>query len=600
MTITRLRTGSSYQVSRLDCNEHVLTSSIGCWTCRRRGYRCDEQRPHCKTCLRLAIPCEGYGVRLKWEHGRSTGAPKDKTEKRRDEKRSKRQEATAENWSLTSPTCSGLLSAPSTTQPTPSNSKAEPLATQQDSLASPASPLPLLPGRPPLDIFLLQHYVFTVAGLLCSTPDRAVNTYTTTVLPLMLEHHCLLDTVLALSAVHLASRYPVSTVQFSVRGTYLKGAGMRGLINRLNVSGHHQDGGYDYSINCTKHRPRYLDEGTLATIIMLSILEVFEANASLWSRHLEGASSLLAAYMESNGGTGSSSTLNETPTIRKLLDIYAYHEVLASVAWRRAPRIPASFYDAGPGRNRSLEEDTMSVLRTTIDHVVDGNNNTTTIGTGTCTAAGEWKAFAQQPEKNTVFLPAVDSLLSLVAQLATVHSARTEQGKRTNSIRSGSDAHTDQYISSAAAVVDKLRRWHCPDRGYSIETRCTAEAMRQAGILFYYWTMGGDNAKMDTFETVSAVHTIMASIGRVSVRHPVVASHIWPLYMAGLAATDEAQRAFIRQRLDDMIEVRGIKSITQLRVTLEHMWTSRTTAGATKRVMAAAEKQFGHEGLVLF
>lgn len=39
----------------------------GCWTCRRRGYKCDEGKPHCYNCTRLNLACEGYGIRLKWQ-----------------------------------------------------------------------------------------------------------------------------------------------------------------------------------------------------------------------------------------------------------------------------------------------------------------------------------------------------------------------------------------------------------------------------------------------------------------------------------------------------------------------------------------------------
>ncbi|KAI9041118.1 Zn(II)2Cys6 transcription factor [Aspergillus affinis] len=38
----------------------------GCWTCRDAGYKCDEQKPFCGRCLRLKIPCQGYGIRCRW------------------------------------------------------------------------------------------------------------------------------------------------------------------------------------------------------------------------------------------------------------------------------------------------------------------------------------------------------------------------------------------------------------------------------------------------------------------------------------------------------------------------------------------------------
>ncbi|KAF7585827.1 hypothetical protein BBP40_010049 [Aspergillus hancockii] len=43
----------------------------GCWTCRSRRVKCDEQRPHCQKCRRSGRTCQGYGVRLGWTH--STG-----------------------------------------------------------------------------------------------------------------------------------------------------------------------------------------------------------------------------------------------------------------------------------------------------------------------------------------------------------------------------------------------------------------------------------------------------------------------------------------------------------------------------------------------
>lgn len=41
--------------------------AVGCWTCGRRGYKCDESKPTCYNCIRLNLECEGYGIRLKWQ-----------------------------------------------------------------------------------------------------------------------------------------------------------------------------------------------------------------------------------------------------------------------------------------------------------------------------------------------------------------------------------------------------------------------------------------------------------------------------------------------------------------------------------------------------
>ncbi|KAE8422164.1 fungal-specific transcription factor domain-containing protein [Aspergillus pseudocaelatus] len=44
----------------------------GCWTCRSRRVKCDEQRPSCQRCHRSGRTCQGYGVRLGWTNAPGT------------------------------------------------------------------------------------------------------------------------------------------------------------------------------------------------------------------------------------------------------------------------------------------------------------------------------------------------------------------------------------------------------------------------------------------------------------------------------------------------------------------------------------------------
>lgn len=41
-------------------------SFTGCWTCRERHVKCDEQRPKCKRCIAGNFACQGYSTRLTW------------------------------------------------------------------------------------------------------------------------------------------------------------------------------------------------------------------------------------------------------------------------------------------------------------------------------------------------------------------------------------------------------------------------------------------------------------------------------------------------------------------------------------------------------
>lgn len=38
----------------------------GCWTCRARKVKCDDEKPHCRRCRRSGWQCQGYGMRLGW------------------------------------------------------------------------------------------------------------------------------------------------------------------------------------------------------------------------------------------------------------------------------------------------------------------------------------------------------------------------------------------------------------------------------------------------------------------------------------------------------------------------------------------------------
>src|ERR1700748_953554 len=44
-------------------------SKTGCYTCRIRKKKCDEQKPVCDTCQSRGIVCYGYGRKPEWMEG---------------------------------------------------------------------------------------------------------------------------------------------------------------------------------------------------------------------------------------------------------------------------------------------------------------------------------------------------------------------------------------------------------------------------------------------------------------------------------------------------------------------------------------------------
>lgn len=119
------------------------------------------------------------------------------------------------------------------------------------------------------DQFLLQHYFYTVSGLLSSTPDRSINTYCRVILPMAMSCDLLLNTLLLVSTSHLASRYE----QFELDLPHYRNRVLPDLIDRINK--------WDS-----------FDATTLATIIMMSINEVSNELPCRWSLLLEEESRL--------------------------------------------------------------------------------------------------------------------------------------------------------------------------------------------------------------------------------------------------------------------------------------------------------------------
>lgn len=207
----------------------TLTAHAGCWTCRRRGYRCDEGVPACAACTRLGIKCEGYNIRLTWMEGPS-----------RIKNRGKGGESRTTLALRPKSSKAQLKSEPNSEQPFQ--------RVLVKLYLSPPSPLSSK------DQFLLRHYLFTVSGLLSSTPDRSINTYCRVILPMAMSSNLLLNTLLLVSASHLSSRYE----HFALDIPHYRNRVLPMLISSIaNWQG------FDIVI--------------LATIIMMSINEVIAA-----------------------------------------------------------------------------------------------------------------------------------------------------------------------------------------------------------------------------------------------------------------------------------------------------------------------------------
>ncbi|KAF7719976.1 Fungal Zn(2)-Cys(6) binuclear cluster domain-containing protein [Penicillium ucsense] len=57
---------ASSQASNVRVPKTRTKTFTGCWTCRSRRVKCDDERPVCRRCRQSGWHCQGYGLRLGW------------------------------------------------------------------------------------------------------------------------------------------------------------------------------------------------------------------------------------------------------------------------------------------------------------------------------------------------------------------------------------------------------------------------------------------------------------------------------------------------------------------------------------------------------
>lgn len=166
-------------------------STQGCLICRRRKKKCDEVKPVCKACLRNNFDCV-WPAHVKQESPFGAGIPP----RQQTFHCSKDATSSINKWALTSA----------------SSQSRRPTATIPPTLSRFA-----LPGSVPLRSEtwrLLDHYLKDTANRLVCLQDSQ-NPLLHTILPAALNDELLMNSILALSGVHMMQRLP--QLEFELR-----------------------------------------------------------------------------------------------------------------------------------------------------------------------------------------------------------------------------------------------------------------------------------------------------------------------------------------------------------------------------------------------
>ncbi|KAI0131940.1 fungal-specific transcription factor domain-containing protein [Xylariales sp. AK1849] len=269
-----------------------------CWTCRRRRLKCDETFPYCQKCQLVGVQCLGYEKPLTWVGGiASRGRMQNQTfdihppppvstqplsERRRPQ--------TREITFVYGPTRTARVSqdALSRTSNSPSAilARGDSVGVALPSLSQSLTD-PIFQGLSQDTRFFIEYFERRLC-LMNMIHDDARNPYRE-MIPLIGSSTALIHAIIAFAACNLmqsTTKYPI----FSTTGSHHLDASTSRLLKRFIVSKHQA---LRQLSNILSNRNERQKTSTLATVVLLMVLECHESGQDSWTIHLEGAKQLL-------------------------------------------------------------------------------------------------------------------------------------------------------------------------------------------------------------------------------------------------------------------------------------------------------------------
>lgn len=305
----------------------------GCWTCRKRGYKCDEAKPACRNCTRMKLDCEGYGIRLKWPGERRQRSPKNNNSPSC---------SSPSEHTFYSPPALSPESAPIQVVRLPKDQECAELVPGVASsyqhifkiqsegddesdlfndgftLSTPspntwgsyesASP----PASPPSTSVsaLLNHFSTVVAEDLSPMDAFSVNIYREIMIPF--SSKSVQHAMCGLAAAHMA----VSMPEYAPLAAEYKLEAIRSLYEKLQVDSY--------------------DHDALSTSLLLATQEALEGNFVSWKSHVTGAV---------RGVIDGPLTSSTEPGVRAMVDLLQYHDIMSSMFSTEGPLLANQYMD---------------------------------------------------------------------------------------------------------------------------------------------------------------------------------------------------------------------------------------------------------------
>ncbi|KAH7323462.1 fungal-specific transcription factor domain-containing protein [Rhexocercosporidium sp. MPI-PUGE-AT-0058] len=340
---------------------------------------------------------------------------------------------------------------------------------------------------------LLNHYQQVVSRALVVVDDEH-NPFLLALVPMALEHDPVRHSVVALSACHISKVYP----SFKRNALKHRSLALDGLKSELNAQ-------------------RRI-EVSLATTLLLALLEICEGNSRKWILHLHGAKALI----ESHQGRSVEHPLSFLIDLHKFLCCIAAITPTSTLSVLNSAAVP--------------QLDTGSVCSTNLVHPLFG--------------------LARE----------MYSAVNRISQLAA---------RRNN--HEGLHSQQDPALDAEARDIELcLQGWNPQrenpdiDGRKSREVSAAASSIRSAATMRLYQVMYGHD--VSSGEVQSWVDSILSALSLIRPGSLLENHILFPLFMAGVGSATKANRLTVEYRLNIMETTIGLGNITGAHRVLDTVW----------------------------
>ncbi|KAH8672596.1 fungal-specific transcription factor domain-containing protein [Tricladium varicosporioides] len=495
--------------------------------CRKK--KCDEILPKCSDCKRLNLPC----VRPRAQPQQAPSIPQKKSPN------FVHSPSPAPSYSTNDDTFSYRVGSPQDHQ-TPSEellpwrrkqSNSElgsiqegksPSQNTEDDFAESASILYQISRPPnlsfdplsipaPFDItdikdqHLLRHFIRTVSRSLSVVHQDTSNPFLRLIVPLAGSSKVVMESLLALSAAHLRGVYPE--------------------ILRKGLS--HQNKALKSLNEIISSRTLESSEETLATVLLLCMIEICDGNSTKWSWHISAAQTIIRAKLK---------TEYATTTWKFLLAMFGYVDSVITISKCKAPLITLGELSGEGGSPNDQCEPVSS------------------------------SSMALYRSHNEALFGVAQPLFEIIGKISTLANRRKERVDKESEFR---------FRQSAKEIEEPLRAW-TPDpivSATSIHARDVinaAYAIKWASILRLHQVVEGYHLSHP--EVIECTSEILSHIQKIRYGSSVECILIFPLVMAAAGSRDDEQRVMVKERWMVMERTIGFENIRRAREMVEAVW----------------------------